>query len=156
MTTAAFLLVLGCAAEDASPRPGLVARLDVKPAPGGVSLTLQLRNASLSPISITAVEEWNAYFPDLIYSGAEAEATLRIERLSGAVPWSFAVLDGPFHSTPREHRTILLQPGASRSFPKPCLLPPGEYEASATYLYVDGEPLTTRPLRFRVEGTIRR
>ena len=156
MTTAAFLLVLGSAAADASRPPGLVARLDVKPAPEGVTLTLQLRNASRSPRTITEVEEWDEVLPDLIRSGMEAEATLTIERLSGGILDGFAMVGGPHHAPPREHRTILLQPGASRSFPTSCLLPPGDYEASATYLYVDGEPLTTRPLRFRVEGTIRR
>ncbi len=152
MRAAILLFVLGCAAAPA----GLDARLDVEPAPDGITLTLQLRNASTSPLSIIEVDAWDEEFPDFIHVGAAPQASMRIERLSGAVPRSFALLDGPLHSMPGEWRRLLLQAGESRSFPKVCLLPPGEYEATATYLGVDGDPLTTAPLRFRVEGTLRR
>lgn len=158
---AGFLLILGCAAADASRPPGLVARLDVKPAPGGVTLTLQLRNASRSPISIVAVERWEEFTPDLILEGTHAEALLRIERRSGSAPKGFALLSTHFHSSSPQRRLILLRPGESRSYPRALWLPPGEYEARATYMGmaledVEAQPLATEPLRFRVEGPISR
>ncbi len=149
MRAAVLLFMLGCAAAP----DGLDARLDVEPAPDGVTVILRLRNASTSPLTIVEMDEWDEVFPDFIHGGVEAEASMRIERLSGAAPKGFALLDGPFHSTPREWRRLLLQPGESRSFPKPCFLAPGEYEATATYRGVDGAPLTTAPLRFRVESS---
>lgn len=115
---------------------GLRARLvKVEDAPEGrVPYRLEIMNVDAAPRPFVPIRVWNASLPEGSRTRSSAQAGLTLKRrdpqVSGLCYGSYGCGGGP------DRRSVLLQPGESRSFPllDGEYVAPGRYELQVSYL----------------------